>query len=58
MLTDAAPVWLFDVDNTLLDNDRFAADLGAHLEGGFGVAQRDRYWALYAAMREETGIAD
>ena len=58
MLTDAAPVWLFDVDNTLLDNDRFAADLGAHLATTFGVAQRDRYWALYAALREETGVAD
>ena len=58
MLTDATPVWLFDVDNTLLDNDRFAADLGAHLTHAFGGAQRDRYWALYAALREESGIAD
>ena len=58
MLNDAAAVWLFDVDNTLLDNDRFAADLSEHLATALGVAQRDRYWTLYAALREETGIAD
>lgn len=58
MLSEPAPIWLFDVDNTLLDNDRFGADLGALLEGTFGAAQRDRYWTLYAAVRDETGYAD
>lgn len=58
MLTPQEPVWLFDVDNTLFDNDRFVADLSAHLETTFGAAQRDRYWALYAGVREETGYAD
>jgi FMN phosphatase YigB (HAD superfamily) len=58
VLTASSPVWLFDVDNTLLDNDRFGTDLGAHLETSFGAAQRDRYWTLYAAIREETGYAD
>jgi FMN phosphatase YigB (HAD superfamily) len=51
-------VWLFDVDNTLLDNDRFGADLTAYLEQTFGEQQRDRYWLLYAAVRDETGYAD
>jgi FMN phosphatase YigB (HAD superfamily) len=51
-------VFLLDVDNTLLDNDRFASDLGARLEQGFGAAGRDRYWTLYAERREELGYAD
>jgi len=51
-------VFLLDVDNTLLDNDRFGADLGAHLERSFGTDQRDRYWAIFAALREELSYAD
>jgi len=51
-------VFLLDVDNTLLDNDRFGADLGARLEQAFGADQRDRYWALFAALREEFSYAD
>ena len=31
MLTDRGVVFLLDVDNTLLDNDRFGSDLGARL---------------------------
>lgn len=62
MLIDtAAPeplVFLLDVDDTLLDNDRFAADLGDELERHFGAAERERYWAIYAALREERGYAD
>jgi FMN phosphatase YigB (HAD superfamily) len=46
------------VDDTLLDNDRFAADLGDELERHFGAAERERYWAIYAALREERGYAD
>ena len=49
---------LLDVDNTLLDNDRFGADLGAHLEALFGAAERDRYWSIFAAQRLQTGYAD
>jgi FMN phosphatase YigB (HAD superfamily) len=51
-------VFLLDVDNTLLDNDRFGADLGARLEQAFGAGQRDRYWAIFAALREELSYAD
>lgn len=51
-------VFLLDVDNTLLDSDRFAADLGARLEQAFGVAERDRYWTIYGALRDELGYAD
>jgi len=51
-------VFLLDVDNTLLDNDRFAADLGARLELSFGAAERGRYWKIFAGLREERGYAD
>lgn len=51
-------VILLDVDDTLLDNDRFAADLGDALERRFGAAERARYWAIYGALRDELGYAD
>ena len=51
-------VFLLDVDNTLLDNDRFGADLGARLEQAFGADQRDRYWAIFTALREALSYAD
>jgi FMN phosphatase YigB (HAD superfamily) len=51
-------VFLLDVDNTLLDNDRFAADLGRTLEQAFGATERDRYWAIYAELRGQLGYAD
>ena len=58
MLSEDEVVFLLDVDNTLLDNDRFGADLGARLEQAFGVEQRDRYWAILAALREELSYVD
>ena len=58
MLNQGDVVFLLDVDNTLLDNDRFVADLGARLERAFGADQRDRYWAIFAAIREELSYAD
>jgi len=51
-------VFLLDVDNTLLDNDRFAADLGDRLEQAFGASERTRYWAIFAGLREQLGLAD
>ena len=58
MLSEDNVVFLLDVDNTLLDNDRFGADLGARLEQAFGVDQRNRYWAIFTALREELSYAD
>ncbi len=58
MLSADDIVFLFDVDDTLLDNDRFGSDLGAHLEHAFGAGERDRYWSIYAALRDESGYAD
>ena len=58
MLSANDIVLLLDVDNTLFDNDRFAADLGAHLEQAFGAAERERYWTIYNALRAQLGYAD
>jgi FMN phosphatase YigB (HAD superfamily) len=58
MLTGADVVFLLDVDNTLLDNDRFGADLGDRLEQAFGAAERARYWAIFGRLREQQGLAD
>ncbi len=54
----APTVFLFDVDNTLLDNDAVQDDLSGHLEREFGRAQRDRYWSIFEALRAELGYAD
>ena len=51
-------VFLFDVDNTLLDNDRVEADLRRQLESQFGAESRDRYFAIFEELRAELGYAD
>ena len=51
-------VCLFDVDNTLLDNDRVIADLRRYLERHFGAAHRDHYFAIFETLRAELGYAD
>jgi len=51
-------VFLLDVDNTLLDNDRFGAELGAKLEQSFGPAARKRYWEIFEDLRARFGFAD
>ena len=51
-------VFLLDVDNTLLDNDRIVADLRLHLEREFGAASAGRYWAIFEQLRAELGYVD
>ena len=51
-------VFLLDVDNTLLDNDRFGADLDERLTDLFGGRQKDRYRALFEKLRDEVSYAD
>ena len=51
-------VLLFDVDNTLLDNDRVTADLKRHLESDVGHERAERYWAFFEEIRAELGYAD
>ena len=53
-----AVVFLFDVDNTLLDNDCVQADLKEHLQQAYGVEARDRYWAILEELRSELGYVD
>src|SRR5947209_7063463 len=51
-------VFLFDVDNTLLDNDRVTAHLKHHLEQQVGQERQQRYWDLFEQLRNELGYAD
>ncbi len=51
-------VFLLDVDNTLLDNDRFAADLRGRLTEDFGTTECERYWTIYNDLRKQLGYAD
>jgi FMN phosphatase YigB (HAD superfamily) len=51
-------VFLFDVDNTLLDNDRVTRDLKAFLENEVGRQRCDRYWQIFEGLRSELGYAD
>ena len=53
-----AVVFLFDVDNTLLDNDRVIRDLRRHLEREVGRERAERYWAIFEELRAELGYAD
>jgi len=58
VLNPQSVTFLLDVDNTLLDNDRFAKDLGERLESAFGAAERARYWEIFGTRREALGLAD
>jgi len=58
METRSPVVFLFDVDNTLIDNDRVAEDLRQHLERELGRDCEERYWTIFEALRIENGYAD
>ena len=51
-------VFLFDVDNTLLDNDRITSDLRRYLEREVGHQRSERYWMIFEELRTELGYAD
>lgn len=51
-------VFLIDVDNTLLDNDRVIADLMRHIENAMGRERQQRYWTIFEQIRTELGYAD
>ena len=51
-------VFLFDVDNTLLDNDRIIADLQGHLALEVGSERAQQYWRIFEQLRSELGSAD
>jgi FMN phosphatase YigB (HAD superfamily) len=58
MSAGADKVFLFDVDNTLLDNDRFQDDLKGELTRAHGETACERYWAIFEQLRGELGYAD
>jgi len=51
-------IFLFDVDNTLLDNDEVTADLRDHLDREVGHERQERYWSIFEELRTELGYAD
>ena len=51
-------VFLFDVDNTLLDNDRVSGDLKRYLTREVGPARAECYWAIFESLRSTLGYAD
>ena len=57
MASDQA-VFLFDVDNTLVDNDRIQADMASHLEHDIGSERNRHYWELFEELRTQLGYAD
>ena len=58
MTTTHDLVFLFDVDNTLLDNDRVQADMAAYLTEAFGADACKLYWTMFEQLRSELGYAD
>jgi FMN phosphatase YigB (HAD superfamily) len=51
-------VFLFDVDNTLLDNDRVSADLRRYLTKEVGSARAEQYFEIFESLRAELGYSD
>ncbi len=58
MISETETVFLFDVDNTLLDNDQVVNDLSLQIEREFGAQQRRRYFAIFEELRAGLGYAD
>jgi FMN phosphatase YigB (HAD superfamily) len=51
-------VFLIDVDNTLIDNDRVKEDFDAHLQVELGPELTRRFWEIYEEVRKEEGVVD
>lgn len=58
MSTPAPVVFLFDVDNTLLDNDRVTADLQRYLTKEVGEQRASKYFEIFEERRDTLGYAD
>ena len=54
----ARVVFLFDVDNTLIDNDRVIEDLRNHLQHEVGSEKGGHYWKIFEELRAQLGFAD
>lgn len=57
-MTKSETVFLFDVDNTLLDNDRVTKDLRRFLDKEVGATRSSHYWEIFETLRSELGYAD
>jgi FMN phosphatase YigB (HAD superfamily) len=57
-MSDSKLVFLFDVDNTLLDNDRVTEDLRHFMEREIGADRQQRYWEILEKLRAELGYVD
>lgn len=57
-MAEPTVVVLFDVDNTLMDNDRITADLTQHLDEEIGTRGERQYWAIFEELREKLGYVD
>ena len=51
-------VFLLDVDNTLLDNDRVKEDIRHTIAGLVAADRAARFWSLYEDVRGEQGVVD
>ena len=51
-------VFLFDVDNTLLDHDSVVEDMRRHLHDVLGADAQHQYWNIFEQLRRELGYAD
>jgi FMN phosphatase YigB (HAD superfamily) len=58
MTTRHETVFLFDVDNTLLDNDAIIAELRRFLMREVGERAEEHYFEIFELLREELGYAD
>lgn len=62
-LVDGSPaadtlVFFYDVDNTLLDNDRLKSEVDAQLDRLLGITWSDTFWRLYEEVRQERDVVD
>jgi len=56
--TKAKVVFLFDVDNTLLNNDAVTGDIRNYLDSEVGSQRNERYWEIFERLRSSLGYAD
>jgi hypothetical protein len=58
LLSTPDVVFFLDVDNTLIDTDRFVANFRTKVEGELGVAGAADYWSVYADHLQEKDYVD
>ena len=57
-VSPARVIFLVDVDNTLLDNDRLIADLMDHIASEYGAVSQQRYAQILEEVRGRLGYDD